>query len=780
MANGIVLNIDTTKSEFQNPMVQLRQGDGNYQSLSVTVTSNGEPLDLTGWTVTFMGTTAGGFKIVDSAVTVTNALQGEFTYTPTKAWGQDQGEFKNAYFKFTKAEETASGASFRVNVLEEVDLTAEEAGDYISIVDVTINKLTGDLSKLQRSVDDLKSQNNAIKTTDNTWSGTNTFNKLINGALKTREATFTDFADVAADMINYAGFWRVGSEITNAPQPGIGSCLVEVIPSTTTTNGSIRVIGYVSKVIYNATVTASTLSWQVVADDTKVIHNTGTETIAGDKTFTGTNTFNKKIIAQAGVQGNADTATKLQTPHKINGTIFDNTQDVTVYRVNDSDITLNTGFEKFETDKAHYHPLELVEFLFKPKANAGNLAITYYKRNELVATQHIAYDSQTVQWHWRLPEDDIEAYIVKVVNTVKGQSETFYHAINVSWNQKDRPLMGFLSKFGDYNLENVNNIMTYLKRLHINYIQYYDWFDRHDVPIKSDDDNGFVSHYWGDFVNRPSRFDMIHKYIEMGNKYGMLNMLYGLINGASQNKEQNGLTKEMYMFDDASGDLNKVTNSDLTPWAKYVLYQMNFMQESYKDHTTKEYAKIYKYLPFDGWHIDTLGDPGSKYASDGKNFTSVTWKVAYPFFIDAAIDNSNGKRAGLNAVAEYGQKEIATSKADYIYTEVWDNRKTYNDMMNMIIEMRNLSDKELIVAGYMHHHWSNNNDNNTNLVFNDPAVILTDLVIMASGATHLEMGEHMLTTEYFPNNKLSMSDALKDYLVKIYDLQVAFKRLFKI
>lgn len=482
----------------------------------------------------------------------------------------------------------------------------------------------------------------------------------------------------------------------------------------------------------------------------------------------------------AGVQANTDSATKLQTPRKINGTNFDGTQDVTVYRVNDSDVILNTSFEKFETDKAHYHPLELVEFLFEPKANAGNLAITYYKRDELVATQHIAYDSQTVQWHWRLPGDDIEAYIVKVVNTVKGKSETFYHAINVSWDQKDRPLMGFLSKFGDYNLENVNNIMTYLKRLHINYIQYYDWFDRHDVPIKSDDDNGFVSHYWGDFVNRPSRFDMIHKYIEMGNKYGMLNMLYGLINGASQNKEQNGLTKEMYMFDDASGDLNKVTNSDLTPWAKYVLYQMNFMQESYKDHTTKEYAKIYKYLPFDGWHIDTLGDPGSKYASDGRNFTSVTWKVGYPFFIDAAIENSNGKRAGLNAVAEYGQKEIASSNADYIYTEVWDNRTTYNDMMNMIIEMRNMSDKELIVAGYMHHHWSNNNANNTNLVFNDPAIILTDLVIMASGATHLEMGEHMLTTEYFPNNKLSMSDALKDYLIKIYDLQVAFKRLFKI
>lgn len=473
------------------------------------------------------------------------------------------------------------------------------------------------------------------------------------------------------------------------------------------------------------------------------------------------------------------TAQRLDGNKKINGVIFDNTKDIKISNINYDDIVDNTGFYEFETDKAHYHPWEKVKFSFQPKSNSGSLSISYYKRNELVSTQNIAYDSQEVNWVWVLPGDDSEAYIVKVVNTVKGQSETFYHAINVSWDQKDRPLMGFLSKFGEYNNENQENIMKYLKRLHINYIQYYDWFDRHEMPMRTTWE-GYTSHYWGDFVNRPTRFDTIHKYIDTANKFGMLSMAYGLINGASHNTESEGLTKDMFMFDNDSKDLGSVTNTNLTPWAKYVLYQMNFMVDSWQDYFTKETANIYKYLPFDGWHIDTLGDPGSKYDSTGKNITTDSWKLAYPYFINKAISNSNGKRAGLNAVAEYGQKEIASSNADYIYTEVWDNRKTYNDMMNMIIEMRNMSDKELIVAGYMHHHWSNNGANNTNLVFNDPAVILTDLVIMASGATHLEMGEHMLTTEYFPNNKLSMSDALKDYLVKIYDLQVAFKRLFKI
>lgn len=191
MANGIVLNLDTTKSEFQNPMIELRQGDGNYQSLDITVTSNGEPFNLTGWTTTFMGTTAGGFKIVDGSVTVTNALQGEFTYTPTKAWGQNQGEFKNAYFSFVKSEKTASSAAFRVNVLTAVDITAEEAGEYISIVDQTIDKLTSDMAGLVTSVADLQAQNINIKTSNNAWTGTNTFTQPIVGSLNGNSSTTT-------------------------------------------------------------------------------------------------------------------------------------------------------------------------------------------------------------------------------------------------------------------------------------------------------------------------------------------------------------------------------------------------------------------------------------------------------------------------------------------------------------------------------------------------------------------------------------------------------------
>lgn len=345
MANGIVLNIDTTKSEFQNPMVQLRQGDGNYQSLDVTVTSNGSPFNLTGWTITFMGTTAGGFKIVDTDSTVTNALQGQFTYTPPKSWGQDQGEFKNAYFKFTKADETASGASFRVNVLDAVDLTAEEAGDYISVVDALIddvktsmdnklaetkktladtksqaNTVQTNVNDLNTNVNYLKVQNNAIKTTDNTWTGTNTFNKQIiapagvqgNAAsadfLNTRLSTFTDFADVAKNMIKYSGSWQIASsrQVNNGPY-GITTrnAYVSVNSAGWDDAGLITFIDISTeqKDYYIGVVSVGVITWKKLSNDGKVVHNTGTETVAGDKTFTGTNDFTGPTTLKTGNYG---------------------------------------------------------------------------------------------------------------------------------------------------------------------------------------------------------------------------------------------------------------------------------------------------------------------------------------------------------------------------------------------------------------------------------------------------------------------------------------------
>lgn len=166
MSNSVNLSLDVTKTGIQNPLIKVRQGDGGFETLHTTVTSNGEPLDLQGWTITFMGTTAGNHKIVDGNVKIVEAPNGIFDYTPSKAWGMDIGDFKMAYFKFVKGDGSASSANFRVSVIEAVDLTQEEAQNYISVVDTTIAEinqhLTDSLANVTQSIADANNNANTV------------------------------------------------------------------------------------------------------------------------------------------------------------------------------------------------------------------------------------------------------------------------------------------------------------------------------------------------------------------------------------------------------------------------------------------------------------------------------------------------------------------------------------------------------------------------------------------------------------------------------------------
>lgn len=364
MSNRVNLTLDVTKTGIQNPLIKVRQGDGGFETLRTTVTSNGEPLDLQGWTITFMGTTAGNHKIVDGNVTLVEAPNGIFDYTPGKAWGMDVGDFKIAYFKFVKEDGSASSANFRVNVIEAVDLTQEEAQNYISVVDTTIAEinqhLTNSLANVTQSIAATSSTASSLSVQvssavnqvnsatssatsvassainivssvassavdnvnstassaasyiaindaqlvhktgnetipgDKTFTGKLTSTQPIDGAISTRNATFTDFNDVARNMVKYSGSWVIADQsIANSPLQNYYTAIIT--PGFTGgTDGYIELVpfaGGVSKK-YIAVVGSGTLSvWKSYSFDDDVVHKTGTETIAGDKTFTGASTL---------------------------------------------------------------------------------------------------------------------------------------------------------------------------------------------------------------------------------------------------------------------------------------------------------------------------------------------------------------------------------------------------------------------------------------------------------------------------------------------------------
>lgn len=64
-------------------------------------------------------------------------------------------------------------------------------------------------------------------------------------------------------------------------------------------------------------------------------------------------------------------------------------------------------------------------------------------------------------------------------------------------------------------------------------------------------------------------------------------------------------------------------------------------------------------------------------------------------------------------------------------------------------------------------------------MMNTPGVLLTDAVMFAIGGAHLELGDHILSREYFPAAPLAMTAELKTALVHYYDFLTAYENLLR-
>lgn len=65
----------------------------------------------------------------------------------------------------------------------------------------------------------------------------------------------------------------------------------------------------------------------------------------------------------------------------------------------------------------------------------------------------------------------------------------------------------------------------------------------------------------------------------------------------------------------------------------------------------------------------------------------------------------------MNAVSQYGQeKSISKSDIDFLYTEVWSESKTYEDLAQVIINNNSYSNnsKQTVLAAYMNYDKSGN------------------------------------------------------------------------
>ena len=153
MAN-MIFNLDLNKNNAINPIIFGRLTDGNLRKITVNITSEGEPIDLTGWVIRFEGTTGGHAKVFDVlGVNILDAKNGKFEYTFSKTAFSASGAYTTAYFAIEKDNMRETTNDIKIVVENVADLNAKDAETVVTELNKTITLINQKYDELNGRVD---------------------------------------------------------------------------------------------------------------------------------------------------------------------------------------------------------------------------------------------------------------------------------------------------------------------------------------------------------------------------------------------------------------------------------------------------------------------------------------------------------------------------------------------------------------------------------------------------------------------------------------------------
>lgn len=426
-----------------------------------------------------------------------------------------------------------------------------------------------------------------------------------------------------------------------------------------------------------------------------------------------------------------------------------------------SDLSVNLS-----TDKACYKPGETVTFT--SDALPAGAKIRYRTLNNVVSEQAASGTS----WTWTAPAADFTGYLADVYRTREDGTEVILGtiAVDVSSDWTRFPRYGFVATFDASKTESaIQQEMSFLNRCHINGVQFQDWHNKHHWPL-----GGTRQHpeaVYKDIANRDIYTQAVKDYIRTQHAYGMKSMFYNLCFGALDDAANDGVKEEWYLFK-GTGHTDKDAHTLPDSW-KSDIFLLDPGNAEWQAYMAQRNDDVYANLDFDGYQIDQLGNRGDRYDYQGNK---VNLPRTYTSFIEAMKQKHPDKRLVMNAVSSYGASQIAgTGKVDFLYNEVWGDEADFTDLYTILKANRQYSNRTLqtVFAAYMNYEKNSG-------TFNTPGILLTDAVMFALGGSHLELGgDHMLCSEYFPNTRLQISDALKTAIVRYYDFMTAYQNLLR-
>lgn len=445
---------------------------------------------------------------------------------------------------------------------------------------------------------------------------------------------------------------------------------------------------------------------------------------------------------------------------------------------------------ELSTDKACYEPGSTVTFTADGNLPSDKEVYVRYRHNNTFIEKH-TITSKT--WTWTPPKTDYMGYMVDLYYMEWNGDIGTEHiigaiAVDVSSDWKRFPRYGFVAEFDNYSGSidknaNIEAEMKYLNRLHINGVQFQDWQWKHHRPVKFENDN--VAAWYQDISNRWIGTEYVTKYIDVQHRYGMKSIFYNLCFGAWKDYRNDGVSEDWGLYKkDSNGNLYQDYHDLPSNWQSDI-YLMNPGNGEWQEYLKARNKEVYDNYGFDGYQIDQLGGRGNVFE---KNGNKIDLQNTYGPFLEAMKGDRTDKRLVMNCIDGFGTHHICDAKlddgtraVDFCYNEVWGGQASFSDLFQIIKDNDRESDHSLqtVFAAYINynkadHAWDYNDKN-----VNTPGALLTDAVMFAIGGSHLEMGDHMLTREYFPAKPLAMTDELKQRLIHYYDFQTAYQNLLR-
>lgn len=432
------------------------------------------------------------------------------------------------------------------------------------------------------------------------------------------------------------------------------------------------------------------------------------------------------------------------------------------------------------TDKSRYSPGEAVRVTVELNQGMSQgeriLLLAIRHMDQVVWRQEVSLSGKepSIQIPVEMPEEDFTGYALEAY-LWEGDSLKDYamSAIDVSSDWNRFPRYGYITKLDNRTKEEITETLDRLNRHHINGLFYYDVFDTQEIPLAGTAEQ--PAGQWKSLAGQTVTRDSLLRTIGAGHERNMGSFFYNLIFGAYDGYQERGISPEWGLYKDRRHMEQDVHDLSGAGWETEKLWLFNPANEDWQNHFIEQHRELLKAYPFDGLQMDSLGNRNApRYDYYGQELQLDQTYASFLKRLDEELDT----RILFNSVGGYGLSPMLNSGCyDMAYMEVWPGDcKDYLSLKTALDQMyaSTKGRKGSVIAAYMDY------DVMKGEPFNLPGILYTDAILMASGGSHLELGDTgMLSSEYYPGNSLRISAALEKRLRTWYSFMTAYENCLR-